>query len=64
MSSRFAQAEHAAGTLRVIPLEGEGIHRDLGLIYHRHKYICPVAEAFLATVRRHFSENLPPRPAA
>ena len=60
MSSRFAQAEHAAGTLRVIALEGEKIHRDLGLIYHRHKYICPVAEAFLATMRRHFSET-PPR---
>ena len=65
MSSRFAQAEQAAGILRMIPLEGEKIYRDLGLIYHRHKYICPVAEAFLATMRRHFSETPPAsRPAS
>ncbi|HYM09136.1 MAG TPA: LysR family transcriptional regulator [Bryobacterales bacterium] len=68
MSSAFAQAEQAAGTLRVIPLEGERIYRDLGLIYHRHKYICPVAEAFLSTVRRYFGDAISgagsaPRPA-
>ena len=56
MSRSFAQAEHAAKVLRVIPLEGEKIYRELGLIYHRHKYICPVAEAFLSSVRRHFIE--------
>ncbi|HZS51595.1 MAG TPA: LysR family transcriptional regulator [Bryobacterales bacterium] len=53
MSSAFAQAEQAAGLLKVVPLE-EKIYRDLGLIYHRHKYICPVAEAFLSTMRRCF----------
>ena len=64
MSSTFAQAEHTAGTLRVIPLEGEKIYRDLGLIYHRQKYICPVAEAFLSTVRRHFGDAITaPAPA-
>jgi DNA-binding transcriptional LysR family regulator len=68
MSSAFAQAEQAAGTLRVIPLEGDRIYRDLGLIYHRHKYICPVAEAFLSTVRRYFGDAISglgsaPRPA-
>jgi len=52
MSSSFAQAEQDAGLLRVIPLEGEKIWRELGLIYHKHKYICPVAEAFLSAVRR------------
>ena len=66
MGSRFAETEHAAGTLRVIPLEGDKIYRDLGLIYHRQKYICPVAEAFLSTVRRCFSDAItgsarPPR---
>jgi DNA-binding transcriptional LysR family regulator len=54
MSASFARAEEAAGTLRVIPLSGDKIYRELGLIHHRHKYICPVAEAFLSTVRRHF----------
>jgi len=58
MSSAFARAEQQAGTLRVIPLE-ERIQRDLGLIYHRQKYICPVSEAFLAAVRRHFLEPAP-----
>jgi DNA-binding transcriptional LysR family regulator len=57
MSRSFALAEHAAGLLRVIPLE-EKIQRELGLIYHRHKYICPVGEAFLSTVRRHFVDRV------
>ncbi len=55
MSRSFAQAEHNAGTLRVVPLEGPRIYRELGLIWHRQKYICPVGEAFLGAVRRHFS---------
>jgi len=55
MSSGFAQAEQAAGILKVIPLE-EKIYRDLGLIYHRHKYICPVGEAFLSTIKRCFAD--------
>ena len=54
MSRSFARAEHDAGLLRVIPLEGPPIVRELGVIYHRQKYICPVGAAFLATVRRHF----------
>lgn len=62
MSSAFAQAELAAGMLRVIPLAGDKIYRELGLIYHRHKYICPVADAFLASVRRHFIEAPPGAP--
>ena len=55
MSRGFAQAEQAAGILKVIPLE-EKIYRDLGLIYHRHKYICPVGEAFLSTIKRCFAD--------
>jgi DNA-binding transcriptional LysR family regulator len=54
MSSGFAQAEQAAGILRVIPIEDQKIYRELGLIYHRHKYICPVGEALLNTVKRCF----------
>ena len=65
MSSSFFRAEEAAGILRGIPLE-ERIPRELGLIYHRHKYICPVSEAFLAVVRRHFIDGVssvqPPGP--
>ncbi len=56
ISRCFAQQEHLTGVLRLVPLE-ERIHRELGLIYHRHKYLCPVAQAFLAEVRRHFMEG-------
>ncbi len=63
MSSAFAQAEQAAGLLKVVPLEDK-IYRDLGLIYHRHKYICPVAEAFLSTMRRCFGIGGPGHPGA
>ncbi len=55
MSASFARAEQAAGLLRVIPLAGEKIYRELGLIYHRQKYMCPVSEAFLSSARRHFA---------
>ncbi len=63
MSSAFAQAEQAAGLLKVVPLEDK-IYRDLGLIYHRHKYICPVAEGFLSTMRRCFGIGGPGHPGA
>jgi DNA-binding transcriptional LysR family regulator len=61
MSASFVRAEEAAGTLRVIPLAGEQIYRELGLIHHRHKYLCPVSEAFLSAVRRHFGGGGEPR---
>ena len=57
MSRAFAKEEEAAGVLSVIPLEGTRFHRELGLIYHKHKYICPVGEAFLETIRRHFPQS-------
>jgi DNA-binding transcriptional LysR family regulator len=59
MSASFARAEEAAGSLRIIPLAGDKIYRELGLVYHKHKYICPVSEAFLSSVRRHFARSGP-----
>lgn len=47
----FAAREAASGALRLIPLEGVKLVRELGLIYHRDKCICPVMEAFLKLVK-------------
>jgi DNA-binding transcriptional LysR family regulator len=50
ISRSFAAHEAAAGLLRVIPLEGIKLIRELGLIHHRDKSICPVLKAFLSVV--------------
>ena len=50
ISRSFAAQEAINGTLRLIPLEGLKLVRELGLIYHRDKCICPVMEAFLKLV--------------
>jgi len=57
ISRSFAAREAAAGTLRLIPIEGLKLVRELGLIYHRDKCICPVLEAFLKLVQE-FSPRL------
>ena len=51
ISRSFAAQEAADGTLRLIPLEGLKLVRELGLIHHRDKCICPVMEAFLKLVQ-------------
>ena len=51
VSRSFAAQEAANDTLRLIPLEGLKLVRELGLIHHRDKYICPVMEAFLKLVQ-------------
>jgi len=51
ISRSFAAHEAAAGLLRIIPLEGLKLIRELGLIHHRDKSICPVLKAFLTVVQ-------------
>ena len=51
ISRSFAGQEAANGTLQLISLEGLKLVRELGLIYHRDKCICPVMEAFLKLVQ-------------
>lgn len=46
----YAQPEVAAGLLKLIPLEGEKIHRELGLIYRRDRYLSLPAKVFLEVV--------------
>lgn len=50
VSRSFAAEEEANGVLRLIPLDGIHLTRELGLIYHRDKCICPVMAAFLQVV--------------
>ncbi len=50
MSRSFVRREAAQGTLRFLPLRGITLVRELGLIHHRDKYLCPVMEAFLRVI--------------
>ncbi len=51
VSRTYAQAEVAAGLLKLIPLEGQKIHRELGLIYRRDRYLSLPAKVFIEVVR-------------
>ncbi len=51
ISRSFAAEEAANGTLRLIPLDGLKLVRELGLIHHQDKCICPVMSAFLNLVQ-------------
>jgi len=47
----FAQTEVAAGTLRLVPLQGRRLYRELALAYRRGGPISIPAKAFLDIVR-------------
>jgi DNA-binding transcriptional LysR family regulator len=51
ISRTYAQAEVAAGLLKLIPLDGQKIHRELGLIYRRDRYLSLPAKVFIEVVR-------------
>ncbi len=51
MSRSFVAREVRVGTLRVLPLKGITLTRELGLIHHRDKYMDPVMQGFLQVVR-------------
>jgi DNA-binding transcriptional LysR family regulator len=51
LSKSYAQAEVTAGLLKLVPLEGVKLHRDLGLIYRRDRYLSLPAKVFIETVR-------------
>jgi DNA-binding transcriptional LysR family regulator len=51
ISRTYAQAEVAAGLLKLIPLEGQKIFRELGLIYRRDRYLSLPAKVFIDVVR-------------
>jgi DNA-binding transcriptional LysR family regulator len=47
----FAKAEVAAGTLRLVPLQGQKLYRELGLVYRRGSPLSIPAKAFLRMVQ-------------
>jgi len=47
----YCQPEVAAGVLKLIPLDGEKLHRELGLIYRRDRYLSLPAKVFINVVR-------------
>ena len=47
----FSFAEVAAGLLKLIPVAGQKIYRELGRIYRRDRYLSLPAKAFIEGVR-------------
>ncbi len=51
ISRTYVQPEVAAGLLKLIPLEGQKIYRELGLVYRRDRYLSLPAKVFIEVVR-------------
>jgi DNA-binding transcriptional LysR family regulator len=51
ISRAYAQPEVAANLLKLIPLEGEKLFRELGLVYRRDRYLSLPAKVFIEAVR-------------
>jgi DNA-binding transcriptional LysR family regulator len=60
----YAQPEVAAGVLKLIPIEGEKIYRELGLIYRRDRYLSLPAKVFIEVVRESTQAPAPSTPTA
>ena len=60
----YTVPEVAAGVLKLIPLEGLKLHRELGLIYRRDRYLSLPAKVFIETVRESTKTSTPGTPAA
>jgi LysR family transcriptional regulator, low CO2-responsive transcriptional regulator len=51
ISRTYAQPEVAAGLLKLIPLDGQKLYRELGMIYRRDRYQSLPAKVFIEVVR-------------
>ena len=51
ISRAYAQAEVAAGVLKLIPLDGQKLYRELGLIFRRDRHHSLPAKVFIEVVR-------------
>ena len=51
ISRTYVQPEVAAGVLKLIPLEGQKIYRELGLVYRRDRYLSLPTKVFIEVVR-------------
>ena len=63
VSRAYAQPEVAAGLVKLIPLEGLKLYRELGLIYRRDRYLSLPAKVFIETVRESTKTPSPGPPA-
>ncbi|MBZ5516700.1 MAG: LysR family transcriptional regulator substrate-binding protein, partial [Acidobacteriia bacterium] len=63
ISKAYAQPEVAAGVLKLIPLEGQKLFRELGLIYRRDRHHSLPAKAFIEVVRESTKAASPASPA-
>ncbi len=59
ISRTYAQPEVTAGLLKLIPLDGQKIYRELGLVYRRDRYLSLPAKVFIDVVRE---STKPPQP--
>jgi LysR family transcriptional regulator, low CO2-responsive transcriptional regulator len=51
VSRTYVQPEVVAGLLKLIPLEGQKIYRELGLVYRQDRYLSLPAKVFIEVVR-------------
>ncbi len=51
ISRTYVQPEVAAGLLKLIPLDGQKIFRELGLVYRRDRYLSLPTKVFIEVVR-------------
>lgn len=57
ISRAYVQTEVAAGLLKLIPLDGQKLYRELGLIYRRDRYLSLPAKVFIEVVRETTKAN-------
>jgi len=63
ISRTYAQPEVMAGVLKLIPLEGQKIFRELGLVYRRDRYLSLPAKVFIEVVRESTKAPAPGPPS-
>ena len=51
ISRTYAQPEVAAGEVKLIPLAGQKLYRELGLVFRRDRYLSLPAKVFIEVVR-------------
>jgi DNA-binding transcriptional LysR family regulator len=51
ISRTYVQPEVTAGVLKLIPLDGQKLYRELGLVYRRDRYLSLPAKVFIEVVR-------------
>ena len=62
ISRTYCQPDVAAGVLKLIPLDGQKLYRELGLIYRRDRYLSLPPKVFINVVREstQVSNSAPP----